>query len=57
MRGRNVDQKKLRDVKERAIRYRQDVLTYIPGTFIKHILEDLGLWEDEPPEEGDGGDD
>ena len=53
MECRLVDGKTVQKVKERAVRFRTHVLTYAIGTLIKQTMEELGLWEDEPPEKGD----
>lgn len=41
-----VDAGKVRSVRQRAVKLREDVLTYAFGTLIKQVLEDLGLWEE-----------
>lgn len=41
-----VEAGKVRSVKERAVKLRENAMTYIFGTMIKQILEDLDLWED-----------
>lgn len=56
MKCRLVDAEAVRRIRERAVRLRKGVLTYIFGTIIKQTLEELDLW-DELPEGGDGGHD
>ena len=41
-----VEAGRVRSVRERAAKLRENVLTYVFGTMIKQILEDLDLWED-----------
>lgn len=40
-----VDAGKVRRVRDRAIKLRENVPTYVFGTLIKQVLEDLDLWE------------
>lgn len=41
-----VDVAKVRSVRERAAKLRENAMTYIFGTMIKQVLEDLDLWEE-----------
>lgn len=41
-----VEAKRVRSVRERAVKLRENAMTYIFGTMIKQILEDLDLWEE-----------
>lgn len=41
-----VEAKRVRSVRERAAKLRENAMTYVFGTMIKQVLEDLGLWED-----------
>lgn len=41
-----VETGKVRSVRERAVKLRENAMTYVFGTLIKQVLEDLDLWED-----------
>lgn len=41
-----VEAGRVRSVRERAAKLRENAMTYVFGTMIKQVLEDLGLWED-----------
>lgn len=41
-----VEAGKVCSVRERAAKLRENAMTYVFGTMIKQVLEDLGLWED-----------
>lgn len=40
-----VEAKRVRSVRERAVKLRENAMTYVFGTLIKQVLEDLDLWE------------
>lgn len=41
-----VEARKVRSVRERAVKLRENAMTYVFGTLIKQVLEDLDLWEE-----------
>ncbi|MFR8171496.1 MAG: hypothetical protein ACLU9Q_11855 [Marvinbryantia sp.] len=41
-----VEAGRVHSVRERAAKLRENAMTYIFGTLIKQVLEDLDLWEE-----------
>lgn len=42
-----VEAGRVHSVRERAVKLRENAMTYVFGTMIKQVLEDLDLWEDD----------
>lgn len=41
-----VEAGRVRSVRERVVKLRENAMTYVFGTLIKQVLEDLDLWEE-----------